>query len=861
MRLHMTALGGFAFFALGIVLVYSSGSRVLFPFHTGTLDPWKVEAPEWVKDEPRNFNVGDKHTIIHPDLVFTLQQKKSWGTLGWNPYNFAGLPHAANPLTAVWYPPNFIFRLTDPYRAYGIVAALHAFLLAYFTFLFLRSIDVGHAAAFIGGLGTALGGWATVHWHHSYFVHTFTWLPLGLYAIERFSRGHRIGYAALLAVAIAGAILAGFPQTAVINIYVWMIWAAVAIVTRAQPWKRRGRRAALLFGFALIGFGLAAIQWLPTLDYLGDAGHRGQTLDDLRADALLPVSLFHLLLPDLFGHPSTDTGTTSNFFAAWLLGGGRFDAGTPNSYSERSFFAGTLLLLLAFAAPFLRRRRPEIVLSVLSLLAVATACDLRIGGISFLAGAVKLPGLGFGSPMRLTQVAGFALPVLGAISLDRIFALSNGGSKKLAYGGIALGIAVFFPVLCSVTALWIAPSYSAERFTALLMRFDVHQKMGVGQMSAADIAQSLAAPLSELRRGATVFCAALGATAAFLTAAGRGKKLRVLVAAAIAIVALELGYFAYRFNLPVSRRDLYSTPCAGIDFMKSRAEGARFIRFGRGDDDASFFIPNAAQIWGLKDAQGFRALAPQRYLEFMRTMEPNPYDIGLLNFRNVRSFDRPQLDFLRVKYAVASGPIDGMKWPLVFPTDPAQRTGLFVYENQRILPRAFVAPDLKKLASDQDVLSTLATLDPSTDAVHPLRRTVYTTDSEPIVGRAIGSVDPLLELPRVSEDIPGRITVELDGRFTGTLVVPEGWSSNWRVEAMRVGQTNEKRKAMRVNHAFLGTPVDTTYFRVSFVYDPPLAVTGVWATIASAIVLVATLVLLNWRRFFPATTDPAPESS
>ena len=34
--------------SLVIVLFYSTGSRVLFPFHTGILEPWKTEAPDLV---------------------------------------------------------------------------------------------------------------------------------------------------------------------------------------------------------------------------------------------------------------------------------------------------------------------------------------------------------------------------------------------------------------------------------------------------------------------------------------------------------------------------------------------------------------------------------------------------------------------------------------------------------------------------------------------------------------------------------------------------------------------------------------------------------------------------------------------
>lgn len=846
------------FLALGVggAFLASLGGRVLFPFHTGTLDPWKADAPEWVAAEPRNYNVGDKHTIIHPDLVYTLERRKLGESLDWNPRNFAGLPHAANPLTAVFYPPNLLFRFGDPLRMYAIVAALHLFLAAAFMFLFLRSIGLGAPAAFLGGMGFAMSGWVTVHIHHAYFLHAFVWLPLGLLGIEKVLAGGGRRWGTVFAAALAMSILAGFPQTAVINTYVWAIWGAVGVMSAKETWRMRSHRLGRLAIFALLGLALSAIQWLPTLDYVREAGHHGQTIEDLRSDTLRPAALLGLICPDLLGNPSIMKGPTDDFFSAWLLADGRFGAPTTNNYSERSFFPGTFVLAMALLFPFFRRRRPEIVASVTALIGVLAAIDFRIGPFSVLAAVIRAPGLGFGSPMRLTQIAAFAWPMLGAVTIDGLLEAARRGSFRTVVIGSLGAAGIVAPAAVAVFALWLAPSYSTTLFVKWLESRGVDRLMGVGAMPTADkVANFLAidpatgvSTLGFQRVNLTILFAGMAAVFFFIVAAGRGTRRSILISVAALAIFFELGWFMARFNRPVVREGLYETRADGIDYLRAHQGDARFIRFGL-SDDMSFFIPNASQIYGLNDAQGFRALAPRRYLDFMRTVEANPVDIGLPNLKKTESLRRPALDLLRVKHVVSAAPIPDPPWKAVFPADPKTPSAMWIYENPNVLPRAFVAPAARSFDSESAVLEAIRTAPPAAPgAPHPFRSTIYVDRPVDTPRASIRTKDVMTILPKVLSDRPGEIEIDLGGEFAGWLVVSEGWSPNWKVRVVKVGADIETRAPIPADHSFMATPVDAGTYRVTFVYAPAAANLGFSITAVATIAAIGVFMRWNWNR-------------
>ena len=801
----------------GLLLPFVVGPLALFPFHSHAVEPWSGEAPTWVKDEAKNVNVGDKHSILYPDLLFSRDQFRQGHAPLWNPHNFAGLPHQAVPLSGASYPFTGLAILMDPVTAIAVIMAIHLLLAAVFTYAYLRGIGLSVFAAVAGALCWAFSGWNAVHLHHAYFVYTMTWLPLALFAIERVLYARSRWALMLLSFAIGFMILAGFPQTAMVNLY---FIAAYAVVGLLRLTFQRGaevglRRSRFLLGFAVLGLLLAAVQLLPTLDYMPDAGHQNRDAAYLRADSLRPVSLIQLVIPDFFGNPQENLRPQEDFFALWLLADGRPDGGFPNNYSERSFFVGVLALLLACAAPLLRRDRVSLTLWLAALISILLATGSQLLDL-----ATLLPGMNFGSPMRYTQIAAFAFPCLFAISLhvlfrDRRQRQENHRARK----PVLIGSAILVGTLTVVVAtMWSAERYGVEIFTTVLQQAGADVVVGTKDLPLAEQQALALEPFRDLRFRLSTFLGFLGCGLMLLVGIlGHARKSWLLALGIILLGLVELGWHFERFNRPVRRQDLYQAT-KGIDFLRRNLGDARFIRFGKADT-FSFFLPNTGMIYGLNDAQGFRALAPKSYLEFMRTVEPNPADVGLPNLDNPQSLTSPQLDLLRVRYVISKKAIPACPLPQVYPsTNIGTHVDMYIYENTDCLKRVQVVHEVK-VRPDADTGAEFMKLKTATTA-RPFDGVVWLEQLKP--GMRSDYPEPNgEEKVLIAEDRPGRIAVELKIEKPGILVLSEQFSAGWtaRVFASKSDQ-GRRIEVLKANLCFMAVPIRPEDERIEFHYEP-----------------------------------------
>lgn len=819
--------------AAAFALPYTAGDKVLFPFHTSSVSPWNQTAPAEFSSEPVNHNVGDKHLIIHPDMTFTWRMIDEGRMPLWNPHNFAGIPHQANPLTATTYPLNALFGWLDPFRAYGVIAALHMLLLSIFTYAFLRALSISPGSALLGGIAMGASGWVSVHLHHSYFLHAFTWLPLGLLSVEKLL-GDRPRWALMtLALAVGLMFLAGFPQTAVLNCWVLLVWAVVGLIrlARGSGLGFAARRGGLLAAFAAVGLAIAAIQLGPTAEFSTMAGHSDIDAATLHADRLRPATLMTLAMPDFFGHPS-EKNVPPDFFERWLL------ADAPgNNFSERNFHPGLSILLLAMAS-VLVCRDPRCWL----LLAMGAGSVLIATGTPLLGIVSRLPGLNFGSPMRFTQIAAFALPCMGAFCLDGILKKSHVERgpwvrRSVFCGGVGLLVLIAVPLL----ALWIAPSWSVERATEVVVGEGIDRELGVESLSFTEKAGLLSPSVGRLRTNLTRLFAVLLAswliTMGYLSGRLNGV---MLVGGMCAITAVDLGEQMIRFNQPVQSKGLYETESPAVRFLSDNLGDARFIRFGQGNEQ-TFFTPNAPMALGLNDAQGFRALTPTLFLDFMRTLEPNPYDVGLLNLANVESLSSPHLNMLRVKYAISETPMPSSPWPMVFPpaSSATESAAFYVYENPSIVPRAFMAHEVHVLP-DEEMLRAFEEMGSTPSAFN---NDVWLPElAEDMQSHYSGSKEPGTDSVRVTRDEPGRVTVRVHSSTGGILVLSEQFAPGWRVDVVGEGGERTGVAALRANHTFLGASVESGETTLMFTYDPSsFLLSGVLTGIAIVFLLLIPL--------------------
>ncbi|MFQ6058625.1 MAG: hypothetical protein ACE5MB_07110, partial [Anaerolineae bacterium] len=258
---------------------------------------WRIITPNPL--DRGSFPPGDFHDQFYAFSVFEASQLQARRLPLWNPYTFSGHPFLADVQSAIFYPPSLITVLLSlawcgrfSLLALEWEAMGHFFLAGLFTYLFARRLLEHRGAALVSALIFTFGGYLTSYPPQQLAVlETDVWLPLILLcldvALERGWSRQGVAWGVAAGGAWGMALLAGHPQSAMYVFYVSLLYFAFRAASPSPPglggteggpelggtegeqgrraWGQKARLGAL---FLAIGFGLAAAQWLPSLEYM-----------------------------------------------------------------------------------------------------------------------------------------------------------------------------------------------------------------------------------------------------------------------------------------------------------------------------------------------------------------------------------------------------------------------------------------------------------------------------------------------------------------------------------------------------------------------------------------------------------------
>lgn len=244
------------------------------------------------------FADGDLFFYNYPLLHTTAAQWRAGHVPLWNDYLFGGTPLLASMQAGVFYLPNALFLVLPAWLAYGQSILLHYSLIGVFTFLYLRALRLRPEAGLVGGLTFMLGGFTLANLGHVSTLRTLPWLPLMLYAFERWrQQGDRLAVA-LGGIAAGLMVLAGHPQ---IPLYAFALLTTYALwFAAAASGTARWRLCAGLLAILGVGAGLSAVQTLTTLQALPEYLRPGEGgYEYFSKHSLHPLMLANLVLPQL----------------------------------------------------------------------------------------------------------------------------------------------------------------------------------------------------------------------------------------------------------------------------------------------------------------------------------------------------------------------------------------------------------------------------------------------------------------------------------------------------------------------------------------------------------------------------------
>jgi len=373
---------------------------------------WRILTPNLA--DRASFPPGDFSYQFWAFTTFDARELSAGRLPLWNPYTYAGSPFWADIQSAVFYPFSLLtLLLSGPWGfslfALEVEAVFHFWLAGVFTYLFVRRLTGHRAAAMLSAIAFAFGGYLTGYPSQQLAVlEVDVWLPLLLFfadraLVDRSDEGLKMRPRPNLPDALAAglawgmALLAGHPQSALFvfytaTLYVLFLALTTAYATRSTQYVVRRsvlysalRNMALAWGLMLAaGFGLAAVAWLPGLEYMR-LSVRAAGFYDKMAGGFPLYDPIQMLLP-----------------------------GSVSLYSP--LYVGVLPLLLAIWAALSERRRETIFWGALA----AGTFLLSFGGETFLYTPFYLLAPGFSifrDQERVAFVFSFVMAVLAGFGL------------------------------------------------------------------------------------------------------------------------------------------------------------------------------------------------------------------------------------------------------------------------------------------------------------------------------------------------------------------------------------------------------------------------------------------------------------
>ncbi|MCS6863205.1 MAG: hypothetical protein NZT92_23100, partial [Abditibacteriales bacterium] len=485
----------------------------------------------------------------------------------------------------------------------------------------------------------------------------------------------------------------------------------------------------------LVGFTLAALQLLPTLE-LGQRSTRsgGHQYHEVVVNGLPFHHLITFLVPNFFGN---------NKVGWW---GGM--VGTPLNFIEMTGYVGVLPLALALLAICFCRHRHVYFFAGLALFSLLIAMGTPLYALFF----YLVPGFNqLAAPARILYLLDFCLAVLAAFGAERLALIgwhvdksersnvatrqpANPPTCQRANGGM-LRFCVLFALLSLAALVAAILGFSAFFFHEELYPYAVIQVVwGVVFIGATVLVIGY-----QVRQGV------------------KAKVPGGMIAIGLAVTDLFL--FGMDFNPVCDARILDVTP-ESVKYLRADRSLYRMLSLAPPEDAKGFLHwmpPNTPMIYELSDVQGSDSLVVKQYLDVLRAVQPNA---PTHDFRHVNA---SLVNLLNVKYVLTEAALDPAQW------EPVLSEDLTVYRNRHVLPRAFLVGRTRVKNQRGDLLNALAQADFAPE------REVWLEEGLPLKaeGAARGHV-------RVTRYRPNQVALESRSAAPAVLVLADTWYAGWR---------------------------------------------------------------------------------
>ncbi len=739
----------------------------------------------------------------------------------WTDWLGNGAPLLANHQTALFYPPNLLFRLFPVEHALGYSVVLHVIGAGLAATYWGHTLSLGRLGRTVTALSYALGGYVIGRTQFITMVAAYAWLPLLLALTERLvQRRDRNLYSVWLGGALALQFLAGHVQIWFYSLVLVTVYGLYrcACPTPSPTLPLRGGGGALPLALGtvcrdifvplrnlalgiLFGVGLSAIQLLPTAELVLNSQRSGGTdWAFAMTYSFWPWRLFTLIAPDLFGNPAL-----GNY------------AGYAN-YWEDATYIGLLPLLFAIVAVvhWLKTRRPSPSLSL----------SLSLSVIPFFALLL---------PVAVLLAMGQNTPLF-----PLVFKYVPGFGFFQAPARLMLWFAIGASTLAGIGAHTFRLSYWSQYTLRLTVA-------GAGAMLAVSLTVGRTGlPLGEVYLPAVTWLAVtLGLSAGLLLLRGReaDETDRRVVSSplprltwgplVIGLVVIDLLWFGMPLTPAVSH-DLYRLPNPVSEAAQAEMGDDRlyvdptfeyntlfkryfpFDTFGPPDlahwrELRDSLLPNLNAVDGVRAVNNYEPLVIGRWRDLLERLAGTDWPAR-----------RQLLRMMNVGYLLAESQ----------PPDSSPVAGVpHLYRLSDPLPRAWVVPQMRVITVPGMMLSELMapTFDPAAEVL--LETSNRPADTPPPTGE--GHPSRLISLREGWNSRTIDLVVSQPGYLVLAYTYYPGWGATVDDQPVRI---------LRANYALMALPVEAGEHRVVLRYRPISLKLGAAISGLSALAMIGMVI-------------------
>jgi len=778
--------------------------------------------------------------ILHlPAKKFLVRSWQETGELPlWCPYNFAGLPFLHDIQVSAFYPAHWPLLLLPEERlgaALSWLVVVHVIVAGWTMYAYARHEGLHGAGAFVAAIGYMFTGKWLLHILAGghYNMVPLAWLPLVLLWLEQAIQRRSLLRATWAGAAFSLFILGAYPYVTLYAGVFLILWTFGIVVEQGRSrilqnivwWTGLGTWSAL------IAVALGAVQLLPGMEAAAGASRSagvavtGETLlNGIR-------SVVGLVGPPLTNEPNC-WENRAGLGVLWL----GLAVLAPRFGSARTRYqAGVCLLLFGFVlggsalvqwVPGFRLFRLPSRMFLIIALPVALLAGKTTQAI-FQKGHI--------SPEAIQECRGILVKLtLGVLFLAGVYGLTLTAQRRdwqLQYHPYWITLILTIPGIC-----WLLSQRARE-------------------CNFAD----------NRRHGSSRLC---HVWALFL---------------GIDMAALTRGRVAVR-----PEEEIFSpSPCVRY-LAQRRHEHGRILDFNPEENAANHtpLWPGLPVVERIEPLRGFNPIDVRRYKEYLQfiTNEDKPLETidGMFTGPILGTFpivNQGLADLLGVRYLVqpanlplglsVQDPAGRKFWKPVLEDSAAKTFNIIsvqaggtdcglqplppyrIYENQNVFPRAFVVPEAVPLPDHSRVLAELTATD--------FRRRVLLEDFENSeagsdLGGISGSEHNQMQVANVREYRPNRITLDLDAKESGYLVLTDVWFPGWT--CMVDGQP---ACIHRANYLFRAVAVPAGAKQVVFTFAPQSYAWGKAISFAGLVLVIGLSVQLPLLQLLRASSQVSEE--